>query len=161
MTLDQLAAEYLVTVDGRTVETPCGAWCGPEDIDVWKGVVGRIRRDLVATIKTRTTGGALVIERGLQGRLAQWLARSTRFESKWWAVFGSASNEVADLVTFARAGVQLLFELQAVVAEQGGEAPTPGPRTLDKPDPGLPGNDWLWLLGAAGAVLVLYLLFRD
>ena len=48
--LEALANEYLVTVDGKTAEEPCGAWCGDGDVTNWVTVVRRIRRDLTRLI---------------------------------------------------------------------------------------------------------------
>ncbi len=147
--LEELASEYLVTPDGKNAADPCGAWCGDGDVDNWVGIVRRIQRDLVRTIKTNT---GIVYPTELTGRATRWVMRSSVFRGgNITHVFGAGTDEVAGLVAFARQGVQILFEVQAVVELEGGTLVSPGP--VMQPPKG--GDEWIYVAGGVMLTLVL------
>ncbi len=157
--LEQLGAEYLITPDGRTPDNPCGTWCGDGDVTIWVTVVRRVRDDLVRLLKANASG--VVLEPELQASIAQWLFRAMRFRAgNLTHVFGAGTDEVYSLVAFARRGVQLMFEAQEAIEQQGGNVPQPGPRPAGPGELDIfPGPDAVWWLGfgALGVLLLLQL----
>ena len=154
--LEALANEYLVTIDGKTADDPCGAWCGDGDVTNWVAVVRRIRKDLTRLL---TENKGLKYPKKLTLDSAQWVIRATRFKSgNITHIFGAGTDEVIALVAFARRGVQLMYESQIVIEDQGGDVGTPGPKpTVEPGDDLLPGPDVAWGL-VGGVLLTLFLL---
>ena len=154
MTLDELAAEYLHLPNGQTAEDPCAWMCGDGDVDNWVGVVRRIRVDILVLAKLNR--GRFTIP--TMGNAARWSLDAGKFRGGTvWNTFGAGTDEVAELVVFARAGVKLLWTMQQEAEADGGTVPAPGPMPLDVPKPADVSN--LALYGVIG--LVAYLLIMN
>lgn len=150
--LQALADQYLVTVEGRSPQDPCGAWCGDGDVTQWTQVVKTISAQFIYLVKANRD---VKFDQQLMAEVARWILTARRFPGGGlFDVFGLGAQHVDKLVRFAQLGVQLMFRVEDVIEDQGGEVPDP----LPEPSPDvLPGqyNEAWWLAGGMILTLVL------
>jgi hypothetical protein len=150
--LQQLADQYLVTIDGRSPQDPCGAWCGDGDVDQWTQVVRTIANQFTYLLKSNR---AIDFDVQLMAEVVRWMLRARRFKGGGITdVFGLGLDDVQQLVRFAQQGVQLMFEVETVIEAKGGTVPEPLPEPSPDVLPGQYDNAW-WLAGGMLLTLVL------